>query len=145
MRLMVNPDKTLLTAKLFRGFADPSRLAILEALRWRALTVGEIVNETHLSQSNVSNHLACLRDCGLVKTEQDGRFVHYSLSDERVEHFLGLADELLADVARGVYECVRYAAPVRDDRGRVRLRHKVERKGVRSMHVQRPPARRNEK
>ena len=51
-----------LKAKLFRGFADPSRLAILEALRSTPLNVGEIVVATGLSQSNISNHLCCLRD-----------------------------------------------------------------------------------
>ena len=44
-------------AKLFRGFADPSRLAILDALCEAPLAVHEIVTRTELSQSNVSNHL----------------------------------------------------------------------------------------
>ena len=70
--------------------------------------MGEIVDATGLSQSNVSNHLACLRDCGLVVAEQQGRFVYYELSDKRVGRLLILADELLADVAKGVYECTRY-------------------------------------
>ncbi len=100
-----------LKAKLFRGFADPSRLAILEALRAGPLTVGEIVEATGLTQSNVSNHLGCLRDCGLVTSEQQGRFVRYELSDERVAALLSLAEELLADVAKGVYECTRYTPP----------------------------------
>jgi DNA-binding transcriptional ArsR family regulator len=52
-----------LQAKLFRGFADPSRLSVLVALRNGPLTVGEIVEATGLSQSNASNHLGCLRDC----------------------------------------------------------------------------------
>ncbi len=98
-----------LQAKLFRGFADPSRLAILEALRAGPLTVTEVVQATGLTQSNVSNHLGCLRDCGLVASEQHGRYVRYRLSDERVARLLGLADELLADVARGVYLCTRYS------------------------------------
>jgi DNA-binding transcriptional ArsR family regulator len=46
-----------LQAKLFRGFADPSRLSVLVALRNGPLTVGEIVEATGLSQSNASNHL----------------------------------------------------------------------------------------
>ncbi len=94
-------------AKLFRGFADPSRLAILEALRDGSRTVGEIVEATGLSQSNVSNHLACLRDCGIVVGVQRGRFVSYQISDDRVVALLRLADELVADVAKGVYECTR--------------------------------------
>jgi len=103
-------DKSELTvkAKLFRGFSDPSRLKILEALRDAPLTVGEIAEATGLSQPNTSNHLGCLRDCGLVLAEQNGRFVTYSLSDDRVDELLTLAESLLADVARGVYECTRY-------------------------------------
>ncbi|MCS6842032.1 MAG: metalloregulator ArsR/SmtB family transcription factor [Roseiflexus sp.] len=99
-----------LQARLFRGFADPSRLAILKALQDGARTVGEIVQVTGLSQPNVSSHLSCLRDCGLVTATQHGRFVRYALSDSRVKQLLCLADELLADVAKGVYECTRYAA-----------------------------------
>lgn len=110
MLITANPKAIELQAKLFRGFADPSRLAILEALRDGALTVSEIVQITGLTQSNVSNHLGCLRDCGLVTATQQGRFVYYELSDKRVGQLLRLADELLADVAKGVYECTRYNA-----------------------------------
>ncbi len=98
-----------LKAKLFRGFSDPSRLSIVEALRGGPLSVGEIATATSLSQSNVSNHLSCLLDCGLVRREQQGRFVYYDLSDPRVALLLGLGDEVLADVAQGIYECTRYA------------------------------------
>ena len=95
-------------AKLFRGFSDPSRLGILDALRQGPLTVGEIVDATGLTQSNVSNHLGCLRDCGLVASEQQGRYVTYQLSDDRVGDLISLAESLVADVARGVYQCTRY-------------------------------------
>lgn len=103
-----NASAVALKAKLFRGFSDPSRLSILEALRTGPLTVNDICSATSLSQSNVSNHLACLRDCGLVSSEQQGRYVRYQLSDVRVVSLLATGDSLLADVARGVYECTRY-------------------------------------
>ena len=90
------------------GLADPSRLSILDALRDGAVSVNEIVEATGLSQPNVSNHLGCLRDCELVVSEQQGRYVYYELSDKRVGQLLTLADQLLADVAKGVYECTRY-------------------------------------
>ena len=108
-----------LQAKLYRGFGDTSRLAILQALRSGPLTVGEIVQDTGLSQSNASNHLACLRECGLVVSEQNWRFVTYQLSDDRVGELLELAESLLSDVARGVYECTRYNFPreVRREKG----------------------------
>ncbi len=108
MLLRANASYIALKAKLMRGFADPSRLAIVEALRPGTLTVTEIVQATGLAQSKVSTHLACLRECGLVTAEQQGRFVRYQLSDPRVEVLLRLAEEVLADVAKGVYECTRY-------------------------------------
>ena len=111
MVILASTSKTELQAKLFRGFGDPSRLGILDALRGGPLTVSEIVETTGLSQPNVSNHLGCLRDCGLVVAEQEGRYVTYHLSDDRVGELLSLAESLLADVARGVYECTRYNNP----------------------------------
>lgn len=107
---MVKTNQAItLTAKLFRGFSDSSRLGILDALREKPLSVGEIAQVTGLSQSNVSNHLGCLRDCGLVAKEQRGKYVIYRLSDDRVAELIELAQVLLADTARGVYECTRYA------------------------------------
>lgn len=110
--LVDSPVRSLkLQAKLFRGFADSSRLAILEALREGPLHVAAIVAATGLTQPNVSNHLRCLSECGLVRAEQRGRFVHYELGDERVRHLLRLADELLDQTARGVCTCENYEDP----------------------------------
>lgn len=108
MARTIPTDALALRGKLFRGLADPSRLAILEALRDGARAVGELVEATGLSQPNVSNHLSCLRECGLVTSTQQGRYVRYQLSDARVAALMSLADELVAEVARGVYECTRY-------------------------------------
>lgn len=102
------PQATALKAKLFRGFADVSRLSIVEALREGPLAVGAIVEKTGLSQSNVSNHLRCLSDCDLVVSTPQGRYTVYHLSDPRVADLLALADDLLREVARGMYECTRY-------------------------------------
>ena len=98
-----------LKAKLYRGFADPSRLSILETLQRGPLPVHAIVERTGLSRTNVSNHLRCLSDCDLVTSESQGRFTLYQLSDARIATLLELTDELLRDVARGVYACTRYA------------------------------------
>ena len=98
-----------LKAKLFRGFSDPSRLLIIEKLRNGSKSVGILVEETGLSQSNVSNHLRCLSDCGLVTSEREGRYIYYRLSDSRIPFILEQAEKLLAEAARGVYHCTRYA------------------------------------
>ncbi len=108
MILSAQSQSTSLKAKLFRGFSDASRLAILEALRSGPMTVSEIVEVTGLSQSNTSNHLGCLRDCGLVNSLQQGRYTSYQLADARVTEILETVEALLADVAKGVYECTRY-------------------------------------
>lgn len=113
--LLETSTRTLdLQAKLFRGFADPSRLAILDALRSGPRHVGAIVAATGLSQPNVSNHLRCLSECGLVHAEQRGRFVDYRLGDGRVGELLRLAEELLAGSACGVDACQRYDIPDTD-------------------------------
>ena len=111
MMIAANARSLALKAKLFRGFSDPSRLAILEALRAGALSVNEVVAATGLAQPTASGHLACLYQCGLVSREQQGRHVYYQLADKRVEEILRLGDALLADMAKGVYECTRYDLP----------------------------------
>src|SRR2546422_9373471 len=68
-----------LHAALFRGFSELSRLSILKQLRSGERRVSDIVAATGLTQSNVSTHLACLWDCGLVARERRGREVYYRL------------------------------------------------------------------
>lgn len=108
---LYDPDlrmKLDLTAKLFRGFADPSRLAILEALRDGERCVSELVVATTLTQSNVSGHLTCLKDCGLVTSRQDGRFVYYHLADPEVTAMLGSAEAILSQLASRIAACVNF-------------------------------------
>ncbi len=97
-----------LLATLFRGLADPARLSCLLAVRERSRTVGDIVAATGLSQPNVSKHLACLRDCGLVQAERSGRFVTYYLCDTGVEEVLRAADALLARSGDNLAACPNY-------------------------------------
>lgn len=97
-----------LKAKLFRGFADPSRLAVLETLRPGEKTVSEIVATTGLSQPSVSGHLACLNDCGLVTSRRIGRSVAYAFSDPRLVEVLCTVEDILAGVAERIYSCTRY-------------------------------------
>jgi DNA-binding transcriptional ArsR family regulator len=95
-------------AKLFRGFADPSRLSILGTLCEGPLVVHELVERTKLSQPNVSNHLRCLQECGLVSGDRDGRFIRYRISSPRIKALLNDVDALLDVVAEGVEACDNY-------------------------------------
>lgn len=101
-------DRLALKAKFFRGFGDPTRLSILECLGKGEKTVGDIVSETRQTQPNVSNHLACLRDCGLVKTRREGRNVMYSLRNGNIRTLLVETDRLLSEVYEEIYRCTRY-------------------------------------
>ena len=119
MQIVANAESVQLQSKMFRGFGDPARLNILQVLRNGPITVTEIVASTGMSQSNTSNHLRCLRECGLVAADQQGKFALYRLSDDRVGDLLAMAESLLSDVARGIYECTRYNLPrdIRQEKG----------------------------
>jgi len=99
-------DATALKAKLFRGLADPTRLAILEVLLEGERSVGEIAQATEHTVANISAHLACLTGCGLVRSEKRGKYVYYELQERRVRDLIRIAEGILANVARQVYECV---------------------------------------
>ena len=68
---------------LFKGFADPTRIRILNVLAAGELCVCDIVDLLELAQPTVSRHLAYLRDSGLVEVTRESKFAHYRLSDPR--------------------------------------------------------------
>ncbi len=65
---------------LSQALAEPSRRALLENLRYGQKTVTQLVEATTLKQPNVSNHLAKMKQQGIVRAERMGRQVYYSLS-----------------------------------------------------------------
>ena len=103
---IVSDPGLALRAKFFRGFADSSRLCLLQELRTGEKTVSDLVADTGLTQSNVSGHLACLKDCGLVESRQEWRHVFYRLADQRIEDLLRAADAILATTAERIFACV---------------------------------------
>jgi DNA-binding transcriptional ArsR family regulator len=94
---------------LFHGFGDPSRLAILCELEHGPKRVTDLVVATGLGQSNVSKHLACLWDCGLVDREKRGREMHYRLI-AGIAELLQTADRVLEATGERVRVCPRYGA-----------------------------------
>ncbi len=94
-----------LLAKYFRVLGDRTRLRVLELVADRERSVGELVELIGEPQSNVSNHLACLRWCGFVATRREHRSVHYRLADERVTAVIELGRALLHDNAEHIAAC----------------------------------------
>jgi DNA-binding transcriptional ArsR family regulator len=105
----VRRRSTQLRAVLFHGFSDHSRLTILEQLTDGPRRVSDIVQATGLAQPNVSAHLACLWDCGLVARQRHGREIHYRLIDG-VAEILAAADRVLTVAGETVGACPRYGA-----------------------------------
>jgi len=97
-----------LKAKLFRGFADPSRLGILDLIRAGPKCVYEIAAATGLSQPNTSAHLACLEECGLVHKERRGKFIYYGMAHKEAITLLNQAEAILAKVGDDIFRCTRY-------------------------------------
>lgn len=84
-------------ARMFRGLAVPTRIAILLELLPGERRVADLVDAVGSSQSNVSEHLACLKDCGLVVDRPaERRQVFYRLSGPEVTDLLSAAERLLA-------------------------------------------------
>ncbi len=97
-----------LGSKLFKGFSDPTRLAILLTLLEGERRVTDLVSEVGTSQPNVSAHLACLKDCGLVDDRPEGRQVFYRLATQAVRDVLQAAERLLAATGHAVELCPNY-------------------------------------
>ena len=92
------------------ALADDSRRRLLLALIDGPAYPSDLADSLELTRANVSNHLACLRGCGLVVTEPEGRRVRYELADAR----LGRALRDLLNLVLAVDPTV---CPVADDDG----------------------------
>lgn len=76
-----SPTHTRAVAHVGHALSDPTRAAIVLALRHGSHRPADLAAELGVSRQSMSNHLACLRGCGLVVAERRGRHQHYSLAD----------------------------------------------------------------
>src|SRR5688572_13433029 len=83
------------------ALADPTRRRILLALLVEPAYPAELADLLSLGRSNMSNHLACLRGCGLVTATRTGRQVRYELSSPRLRHALEDLVSLELDIEAG--------------------------------------------
>jgi DNA-binding transcriptional ArsR family regulator len=83
--------------RLGRAMADATRSRILLSLLERPGYPGELARELELTRSNVSNHLSCLRGCGIVAAVPEGRSTRYEIADPHLtKALLALVDVVLA-------------------------------------------------
>ena len=101
MAAMTSVERELyqLHASICKGLADPKRLIILYSLRHGELSVSEICDQAGFAQANVSQHLAVLRDKGLVLARKEGQFVFYSVSSPKIIEALDLLRQVMTESA----------------------------------------------
>jgi len=73
---------------LFKALNDNTRREILELLRNRDLTAGEIADQFHISKPSISHHLDLLKQAGLVEAVKEGQFIYYSLNTTVVDEIV---------------------------------------------------------
>ena len=70
---------------IFQAIADPTRRAIITIIALQAMTPNAIADNFHTTRQSVSKHLRILTECNLVKQEQQGREIYYSLEIEKMK------------------------------------------------------------
>ena len=90
-----------LHARVCKAIADAKRLLIINELRDGPRSVGELADALGIPQANASQHLAILRDRGIVTARRAGSTIHYSLTSSKVVEAIDLLYEFMAE-RRGV-------------------------------------------
>ncbi|MFA6575512.1 MAG: metalloregulator ArsR/SmtB family transcription factor [Nocardioides sp.] len=97
MHKEVEAELQELHARVCKAIADPKRLLIINELRDGELSVGELCEALDISQSNASQHLAILRERGVVTTRRQGTSVIYSLRGTKILQAVDLLRQFLAE------------------------------------------------
>lgn len=87
-RMLTSPNRVEVIARLGRAMTDPTRAQILLALLDGPRYPAALARELDLTRSNVSNHLACLRGCGIVVALPEGRQTRYEIADPHLTRAL---------------------------------------------------------
>jgi len=77
--------------------AHPKRIQILRTLKGGEKTVNELAKFTGIPQSNMSQHLAVLRQLGLLSTRREGTNIYYAISDSRIVEACELVRSCIAE------------------------------------------------
>ena len=81
-------------AKIFKAFCDPNRLKILDILKLGEHCACQLLDILEVSQSTLSHHTKILADAKIVNVRKDGKWSHYSLSDEGIQLIITYLQQL---------------------------------------------------
>jgi ArsR family transcriptional regulator len=99
MKKLIDKDEDILQAALaMKSIAHPLRLKVLCVLGDGELSVQEIVDSVGTSQSNISQHLAILRDKGILSTRKDANRVYYRVGDQRTLKLVGMMRDVFCSI-----------------------------------------------
>ncbi len=87
-----------LHANLCSVLSSSRRLEILNALRDKELTVTEILESMSISKTNLSQHLALMKDRGILASRRDGQHIYYSITNKKVIRAYDLMCEVLREL-----------------------------------------------
>jgi ArsR family transcriptional regulator len=89
-------------ARAIKAMAHPLRLKILCVLGNEEVSVQDIVEAVGTSQSNISQHLAILREKGVLKARKDANRVYYSVGDQRTLTLIGMMREVFCGIPQSM-------------------------------------------
>jgi ArsR family transcriptional regulator len=94
VQLMARKEDIEIAARSLKAMSHPLRLKILCTLGSQEISVQDIVNNVGTSQSNISQHLAILRDKGILASRKDANRVYYRVGDARTLRLIGMMQEV---------------------------------------------------
>ena len=98
VKVNINKEKLETSAEILRALAHPLRLKILSFIDQNGtVNVNKIYNTLGLEQSITSQHLRILRMAGLVSTQRDGKFIHYSIECHKIGNAVKAVNKFLDD------------------------------------------------
>lgn len=81
----------------FKALADPTRRQILQLLRRREMTAGELAEHFDMTKPSMSHHFAVLKQADLIEARREGQQIYYSLNTTVVEDLLAIVWDLFAN------------------------------------------------
>lgn len=98
MPCKVKKELYSLHSELCRFLTHPVRLEILDLLRDGELCVNELLKSVDISQANLSQHLAHLRQKGVLNTRKEGTSVYYSIGNKKILEAFDIMTDVLRDI-----------------------------------------------